>query len=424
MQPQKIFRNKLKGRINRNLLSSPYTYRLAKEIFIRKGSFDFEAKKILTTMALEQAARAYRQKEKVTWTTAFFPSEMIYLFDLAPFAPEVAAGAAASFEVAPELLQEAEYMGLSSDCCSFHRCAAAGAALDYFPLPRFLTASAHLCDGASRLFQYMAERYNRPLYMLDIPARDNCRAVQYIAAQLEQIARELELQTGTKLTGERINKVFAYANEARRHQLTVNRIRQSRPLAISGDEGLGYVYLLFLGSGHPQAVDIWKTLAEELKTYGTENVDSGSPDNQDQVRLIWLHLRPYHSSELISYLEKELNACIVMEEVNLVYWPPLDPEKPFESLARKILANPGLGPLDRRLDSIEKMVGDYNAHGVIHFSHWGCRQSVGGTLLLKKHLKKKQIPFLNLDGDCIDGSSFPWGQAQTRIDSFYELIKQ
>ncbi|MGM0652101.1 MAG: 2-hydroxyacyl-CoA dehydratase [Bacillota bacterium] len=27
-------------------------------------------------------------------------------------------------------------------------------------------------------------------------------------------------------------------------------------------------------------------------------------------------------------------------------------------------------------------------------------------------------------GDCIDGNSFPWGQARTRIDSFYELLQQ
>ncbi len=423
MQPHRLFRDKLKGRISRSLLSSPYIYSLAKEIFIRKRSYNYEANKILTAMSLEQAAQAYRQQEKVVWTTAFFPSEMIYLFDLVPFAPEVAAGAAASFELGPELLNEAESIGLSSDSCSFHRCAAAGAKLDYFPLPQYLTASSHLCDGASRLFQFMAEKYNRPLYLLDIPARNNDRSVRYVASQLEQIASNLERQSRQRLTPERIRKIFTSANESRQYQLTTNQIRQSGSLAISGEEGLGYAYLLFLGSGHPQTVRVWKTLAEELNDHSKENINQDSPAERNQIRLIWLHLRPYHSSELISYLEKELNAAIVMEEVNLVYWPPLDPEKPFESLARKILANPGLGPLDRRLASITEMVGDYNAQGVIHFSHWGCRQSVGGTLLLKKHLKKKQIPFLNLDGDCVDGSSFPWGQAQTRVDSFFEMIK-
>lgn len=423
MQTQKIFHEKLKGKISRNLLASPYTYQLAKEIFIRKGTYDFKAKKILTAMALDQAAQAYRYKEKVTWTTAFFPNEMLYLFDLVPFAPEVAAGAAAAFELTPELLQEAENIGLSSDCCSFHRCAAAGAVLDYFPLPKFLTASAHLCDGASRLFQYMAERYKRPLYFLDVPSKNNSNSVRYVAAQLEQIAEILERQTGTTLTAERINKVFENVNEARRYQIEVNRIRQNGKPPLSGEEGLGFVYLLFLGSGHPQTVKIWRSLAEELRREIHVGTELNLHKNENRIRLIWLHLRPYHSSELISYLEKELGSSIVMEEVNFVYWPPLDSQKPFESLARKILANPGLGPLNRRFDSIEKMVTDYNAYGVVHFSHWGCRQSVGGTPLLKKYLKKKQIPFLSLDGDCIDGSSFPWGQARTRIDSFCELLQ-
>lgn len=42
----------------------------------------------------------------------------------------------------------------------------------------------------------------------------------------------------------------------------------------------------------------------------------------------------------------------------------------------------------------------------------------------KKHLRREGIPFLALDGDWIDGNSFPWGQARTRADNFYELIQQ
>ncbi len=269
----------------------------------------------------------------------------------------------------------------------------------------------------------MAELYNKPLYLLDVPCRSDERAVRYVASQLEQIAAALESQTGLSLSRERIEQTFSNVNEARSYQLEVNGLRKTDPTLLSGDEALGYVYLLFLGSGHQQTAEIWQTLAEELRK--EKEAKSGEKEfgGEDSVRLIWLHLRPYHSSDLINYLERELEARIVMEEMNYVYWPPLNADKPFESLARKVLANPGLGPLERRLSSIEEMVSDYKADGVVHFSHWGCRQSVGGTLLLKKYLKKKQIPFLSLDGDCIDGSSFPWGQARTRVDSFYEILQ-
>ena len=424
MQPQKQFMENMKGGLSRNLLSSPHTYSLAKQIFVRKNNFDFQAKKALTEMALDQAACSYREKDRVAWTTAYFPTELIYFFDLVPFAPEVAAGASTSFEVAPELLQQAETMGLSSDSCSFHRCAAAGAELDYFPLPQYLMASSHLCDGASRLFQHMAEKYQKPFYFLEVPAINSEEAVNYLAEQLEEICGELEKQTGIKLSEEKIKEVFGYVNEARQFQEETNLVRQKYPDIISGDESLGYVYLYFVGSGHGQTGEVWKTLNRELEERAKNLQGSRSKSRSDKVRLIWLHLRPYHSSELVSYLENDLNVSIAMEEVNFVYWPPLDPEKPFKSIARKIMANPGLGPLDNRLETIVKIVNDYKADGVLHFSHWGCRHSVGGTVMLKKHLRRKGIPFLALDGDYIDGSSFPWGQVRTRVDSFYELIQQ
>lgn len=283
---------------------------------------------------------------------------------------------------------------------------------------------ANSCNAMMHLYNALNEEFNGFVYLLDVPAINSEEAVNYLAEQLGEICGELEKQTGIKLSEEKIKEVFSNVNEARQFQEEANLVRQKYPDIISGDESLGYVYLYFIGSGHGQTGEVWKTLTRELNER-TKNLQSSVSDSHsDKVRLIWLHLRPYHSSELVSYLENDLNVSIAMEEVNFVYWPPLDPEKPFTSIAKKIMANPGLGPLDNRLETIVKMVNDYKADGVLHFSHWGCRHSVGGTVMLKKHLRRKGIPFLALDGDCIDGSSFPWGQVRTRVDSFYELIQQ
>ncbi len=327
-------------------------------------------------------------------------------------------------EIAPDLLNHSEQMGLSTDSCSFHRCAAAGTALEYFPLPDFLMASSHLCDGAPKLFQYMANRYEKPLYLLDVPFRQSDHSLNYVASQLADIAGELEKKTGIKLTGERIAEVFDRSNRAREYQLQVGKLRQNVPSPLNGEEGLAYIYLTLLGEGHPQSPEILRTLAGELQEIVSRETPEQDKSREEKFRLIWMHLRPYHSSEMISYLEKELNHKIVAEEMNYIYWPPLDPEKPFESLARKLLSHPGLGPLDRRLDTIGEMVHDYKAHGVIHFSHWGCRQSIGGTMAIKKKLREKEIPFLAIEGDCIDGDSFPWGQALTRLEGFSEVLEE
>jgi len=429
MNPQKIFKEKIKGNLGGKVFSSPHTYRLAREIFVRKVDFPFEARKKMTSMALEQAAEAYQKKRSVIWTSAFFPGELFNLFDLVPFAPEAASATAASFELAPDLLRHAEEIGLSSDSCSFHRCAAAGTSRKYFPLPNFLAASSHLCDGAPRLFQYMARRYRCPLYLLDVPVRHDEAAELYVAEQLEDMVRDLEERTGQRLTTEKIEQVFENSNRAREYQQEVIRLRQHVPSPLNGEEGLSYVYLILMGDGHPRTPEIYRTLVQELqekiRAYRVEvsGEKAGLPE-EENFRLVWMHLRPYYSGDMINYLEKELRMKVVMEEFNLVYWPPLDPENPFRSLARKALSHPGLGPIERRLDAVERMVYDHQAHGVVHFSHWGCRQSVGGALYLRNQLRKRGIPFLNLDGDCVDQGSLPWGQVRTRLDSFQEVLEQ
>ena len=423
MNPQQIFKDKLKGTLGRKLFSSPSTYKLAREVFVKKNRFNFEARRKLTAMGLDQAAEAYHNKKPVAWTSAFFPGELVYIFDLVPFAPEAASGVAASMDLAPDLLKHSDQMGLSSDSCSFHRCAAAGTSLEYFPLPDFLLASSHLCDGAPRLFQYMARRYDRPLYLLDVPFRYSDHALKYVADQLAGIAEDLEKRTGIKLTRERIAEVFDRSNRARSHQLAVSKLRQKVPSPLGGEEGLSYFYLTLLGQGHPETPEIYRTLEEELQKIVDGEVENPE-GKEERFRLIWLHLRPYYSSEMIAYLEKELGHKIVAEEMNYVYWPPLDAEKPFLSLAEKVLSHPGMGPLERRTETIRQMVSDYRAHGVIHFSHWGCRQSVGGSMAMKKKFREKDIPFLAIDGDCIDGDSFPWGQALTRLEGFHEVLEQ
>ena len=275
----------------------------------------------------------------------------------------------------------------------------------------------------------MARRYNRPLYLLDVPVRKGENAEQYVAFQLEDMARQLETITGRKLTTNKIEEVFENSNRARGHQLKVNQLRREVPSPLHGEEGLGFIYLVLLGEGHPRTPEIYRTLAEELensiKSFRKENGGNGAYDSGDETfRLIWMHLRPYYSAEIITYLEKELRMKIVMEEFNQVYWPPLDPSQPFLSLARKVLSHPGLGPIHRRLDTVEEMVEQHRAHGVVHFSHWGCRHSVGGTLYLRNRLRKKGIPFLSLEGDCVDEGSLPWGQARTRLEGFQEMLEQ
>lgn len=415
--------NRTGCRINRRLLSSALTYDLARLILIPGGDYRFEASRMMAALGLEQTARAYRRRQPVAWTSAFFPGEIIRALGLVPFAPEVAAATAAALGLAPELLATADQLGFSRDTCSFHRCAGAGTLQGFFPVPDLLVASSHLCDGAPQLFKYLSRKCGVPFLMLDVPSLQGAQAERYVERQLKQMAGELERITGRRLTGNAIRQAAEYSNRSRAAQLEVSRLRRVVPSPMTSSEALGYVYLQFLGHGLQETAEIYEKLAGEL----TQKVNSGWQEEagkeRERFRLIWLQLGPYYPNRLFTYLEESLHMPGVFEEMNYVYWPPLDPERFFLSLARKVLSHPSLGPAGRRLELVLKLVKDYRARAVVQFSQWGCRQAVGGMLYLKEGLRRRGIPFLSLDGDCVDAGCFPPGQALTRLQSLQEILE-
>jgi len=404
----------------RRIIKTPASYRLASWFFQYNRGQNNQSTREMTAMAMDQTARALIRKEPVAWTTAFFPSEILHALDIIPFAPEVAAGAAAAVDIAPIFLQEAAAEEVPEESCSFHRCAVGGSRVDLFPDPDILVASSHLCDGAPHLFRYLAREIGQPFWGLDVPSRSGEEAEKYLASQLRDITTRLEKLAGRKISSQKWRETLISANRTRENMLGVKRMRQRVPSLLRGEEALSFVYLQFLGYGHPRSEKISRLLYQELKDRWEKEKNKTS--SVSQIRIIWLHLRPYYTTELFRLLEGELGGRIVFEEMNNIYWDPLDPDYPYRSLARKILSHPGVGPIERRLQGIGQMVEDFQADAVIHFSHWGCRQSMGALPYIRQRLREQDIPFLALDGDCIDRGSFPAGQIRTRVESFMEIL--
>ena len=67
---------------------------------------------------------------------------------------------------------------------------------------------------------------------------------------------------------------------------------------------------------------------------------------------------------------------------------------------------------------------ELHADAVIHFCHWGCKQSARGVMLLKEEMRKRGVPMLILDGDAMDRRNSHDGQIKTRLEAFLELLDQ
>ena len=416
MEPIKIFKEKLGDELGKKALTSPSTYSLARWLFVVKNPYPFQGLKQMTDLGLEMTAKAYNRKHPVCFTTAFFPDELVHALDGVPFAPEVAAATATSLDLSPELLKYSEKMGMSRDLCSFHRVAGAGVPNHYFPVPDVYLARSHLCDGAPQLFRYLANKNNKPFYLLDVPSEYSESAIYYVAEQLEQLVFSLSELGIVNYDEQKLKTIIEQSNQAREAQIELNKVRSKYPGILPGEQAVTLVYLHFLCQGLQKTTEIYRLLAREIEAKAEqENL------NFRQPRLLWSHLIPFYHNEIFTLIE-ELDVNIAFEEMNFVYWPPLDPEKPFISLARKVLSNPFIAPLENRLSAMKKIIDQFKIDGIIHFSHWGCRQAIGGVPILNQQVKKWGVGFLNLDADCVDQDNYFSGQIKTRLESFVEML--
>ena len=148
------------------------------------------------------------------------------------------------------------------------------------------------------------------------------------------------------------------------------------------------------------------------------------PPKRAGVRLLWVHALPYWQTSLgslFNYNDRvEILSCdMVFDHLDT----ELDPDRPYESLAEMLLADSFNGPAERRLNAVLRYAREMHADGIIYFSHWGCKQTMGISVLAKKIFEEAGFPTLTLDGDGCDTRNIQVGQMVTRASAFLEQLE-
>ncbi len=387
-------------------------------VYARRGE---RARGMWLDFTSRQIKAALKREGLVVWCNAFFPFELLYGLGVTPCRPETIAACAAVLGLSHQAISCAECEGYSPDICSFYRCAAGLDSQNLLPKPDMVVSASCLCDGAVKAFHNASTRYGCEHFLLDVPYHDTEGARKYLAGQLRELAGTISRKQGRPFNEARLAEALALSNQARDYLLQINAMRKLSPCPLSAVDATSYMMdMQFFGAGSREGVEVFKALYENVDT----NVRSGrGAVAGERFRLLWLHyVRPYYPNEVMSYLEAQ-GASVYFNESSHVYWEPLDPAKPFESLAAKVLAHPSIGPLEHRAELALKLAEEYQVDGVIHFSHWGCRQSSGGEYVIRDMMRKRDIPLLILDGDGIDSRNYSREQTRLRLEAFLEMLE-
>ena len=360
----------------------------------------------------------YRSSRPAALSGFLAPAELLHLYGVSPMFTEYLAPMLADADLAPQCLEATEALGHSREACTFHRATLGAGLLGYLPAYDLVAATSHPCDGLNKTLELLAAETGADYFLLDVPQGESPEAEAYLAGQLEELEALLMKHSGRpRASVQQWERVFAASNETRRLMRRFNELKSHPASPVHGKQAFTLNLCAWLMMGTSQLRDDFVRLVGSLEPLQNAPEPANPPH-----RLLWLLAFPFYPGEFAWDMEESFKLRVVADELSSVFWPELDPKQPYRSLARKMLANPLLGPVDRRLENIEGLARQAGVDGVIHFSHWGCRQGCGGVQPIAERLRQLNLPFLELHGDCIDGRQAGQGQSRTRLQGFAELL--
>jgi benzoyl-CoA reductase/2-hydroxyglutaryl-CoA dehydratase subunit BcrC/BadD/HgdB len=387
------------------------------EAAIAAGGREAGARKRYALEVARLGMRLYSGEHAVAWCGVTVPFDLLHAAGVTSCFVEFVGAILGSMGQVEPFLEEAESRGYATDVCAYHRAVNGALAQGLMPEPAFLIATTSPCSGGLSTVENVARHFGRDLFVLNVPWGDDPGSVAYLAGQLREMMAFVAAHTGP-LDPAALREAIETSNRTRQVLSEVYRLARHVPTPARRNDLVNFAYVVGLLLGTRAGEDLATAYRDEFAARVAAG-RAGVPG--ERVRLLWFQNRIQFRNPLAEVLE-ELGAAVVVDEMNDVYGPPLDPDRPYESLAERTVAIPLCGTAPRRIANLVRLVREYRADGVIHPCHWGCRQGTGARGLIEEALGREGIPVLNLEVDCLDPRNFAEGQLRTRLQAFVEML--
>ncbi len=379
--------------------------------FIKKTS---PARRYMAQISNQAILRAFDHPQTCAMVSLFTPCEILQAFGLAPMFVEGMSCYLAGAGAERGFIDDAERGGVPETFCSYHKTVIGAAETGVLPVPRFILNTTLACDANLLTFRRLAEFYDLPHFVIDVPFYPTEEAVQQVAEQLREIALQIEKIIGHPLDDEILRQAVrrSGATLSVYRDYLAQRAQKSMP-----DEMTSEMYAIFALHtllGTPEMEHFVQLLLQEAKA---------APARGKEKRLLWVHTLPNLDSAMIDLLDFSTDCQILATDVCFDAPPVIEPADPWEAMAYRLVKNHFNGPAQRRIDAVLAQAKAMQADGVVWFCHWGCRETNGASQMGKEQLEKAGFPTLVLDGDGCDRANCPPGQMTTRMQAFLELLE-
>jgi benzoyl-CoA reductase/2-hydroxyglutaryl-CoA dehydratase subunit BcrC/BadD/HgdB len=359
--------------------------------------------------------------------TIFFPVEIFQAMDLVPMHLEFTSSLMSLFGIdCSDLMAEAAAMGLPTEICSAHRIIGGALKKGAVPKANAVVCSNLVCDNAIKSGELTMEFNHCPGFVFDYPFNKSAAAEKFIINELKEVIAFLENTSGHKMDWNKLSECIVEINKQIRLMRQINSLCKSVPSPFQPQDFIKFLVVDHMGAGKPETTLYLQKLAEDLAAKVAEGKGFANPE---RLRLMATMLSPWYLQGAIDNILAEHGAAIVCNP-NLSDWREeveLDPEKPLESVARKLAAGAPMrmfGALDKwALGPFISSVKEYQIDGVINFNHLGCRQMGPTFKIYKDVLNELDVPILNIDCDLVDPTITSVDEVRQKMEQFFELLE-
>jgi len=358
--------------------------------------------------------RALAKGTSCACVNVFLPCELLHAMDITPMLPEGLACYVTSTCADGVFIQAAEEHGVGESYCSYHKMLLGMAETGVLPPPKLILNTSLACDANHLTFRRLAELYEVPRFTVDVPHRADEAAVAYVAEQLREMGNFIATQTGRPLSQARLRQAVEHSRTAVEQYRRYLTLRATRSMQDEMTTEMFSMIALHALLGRPEVARYTTLLAEQA---------AALPEGFRGKRLLWMHTLPYWQSSMKQILNFSDRCEVVASDMNYESDLLPDPERPYESMARRLVESAYNGGAQRRGERALEMAKKMHADGIICFCHWGCKQTTGAAGYIKRTMEAEGYPTLLLDGDGCDSGNVGDGQMVTRLQAFLEQLE-
>ncbi len=360
--------------------------------------------------------------EHAALTSVLMPCEMLQVMDIRPLCAELYSCFINGAHAEKAFVEAAENEGIAETFCSYHKILLGSAYSGVLPKPKMVVNTSLVCDANNLTFRSIADHYQIPQFYLDVPPFTGEDSVTYVADQLRELRTFLEDAAGQKFDEEKLKEAVARSGRTIQNLLDTQPLRRNKWLTADIASELYEIYATHIGLGTEQAEYYSAQLKTDFSHAPSLDEHAAANGNIHGKRILWVHTIPNWQMPVRNMFNTNENSQIIGCDMNWDCLIPMDPEHPYESMARRLVDSTFNGNGNRRIDAAVTMAKKLNADGAVIFCHWGCKQTMGISVQFKQALEAAGFPTLILNGDGADESNASDGQTSTRLNAFMELL--